>query len=281
MYCIFALVSSSLQHTSMDIDAHSTVHAPPSLPSKSARGSPPKWSRIPRPANSPRLKHKQAILLNPPTSIPPVVATKFKLSQEALHYSSSQSPYTSGHNFPSNKLTPTTGSKQKALTPSQVPDILKDLPKETIPESIFTELCKELAQSTQKSKYNWKMLGRYLLLDDDSIDGIASSSTKLSVEQKVLEMLSTWYKSDTAHSKTYHVLAEALVDAKHLDLIKCFDTVKYKQATTLPTTDNTEQYDITLSSLPISEALSELQHLFEYRKTRGYNEVKVSLKFKK
>ena len=140
------------------------------------------------------------------------------------------------------------------------------------PELLFETISKDLC--------NWKMVGRYLLVDDRDIDKMAS---RLGPNQdRALDMLQVWRNRLllTGKQVTYKQLSIALHNSLNDKLI-----LKLKEHHSLNNTSTTK--DSVMSSvteemsitIPLSRFWENLQPFIETKLSQGYHNVTIDLKF--
>lgn len=139
---------------------------------------------------------------------------------------------------------------------------------------------------------NWKMLGRYLLIDDNDIDNI--SKTLSSEQEKSIKLLLIWkYKMVCdGHEITYKLLCDALLDScndklisvvrKHHSLINISPTSMSKQ---LLSDSSTRSHPPVTDDLSIYVSLTDfwdnLKPIIDAKISKGYTRVTAELKFQK
>lgn len=150
-----------------------------------------------------------------------------------------------------------------------VPDSLQEsLPSQRLTEG--EDILKQLATQL----HNWKMLGRYLMLDDTSLDRI--SSMYMFPSEQAIQMLKAWINQSADPS--YQVLGDALHNCLKDDLV--LELVRYtrhKKAKGLSENREGEVGGVT----ELSSLWSDLQPFMDSFTRRGYNRVSVHMVFHK
>ena len=150
-----------------------------------------------------------------------------------------------------------------------VPDSLQEsLPSQRLTEG--EDILKQLATQL----HNWKMLGRYLMLDDTSLDRI--SSMYMFPSEQAIQMLRAWINQSADPS--YQVLGDALHNCLKDDLV--LELVRYtrhKKAKGLSESRAGEVGGVT----ELSSLWSDLQPFMDSFTRRGYNRVSVHMVFHK
>ena len=138
------------------------------------------------------------------------------------------------------------------------------------PEALFNALSRSIA--------NWKMLGRYLLIPDEEIDGIAKM--EITIELKAKQVLNLWcYQTLKCGSEIrYKTLSNALYNSLNDRLIpKLMD--HHLNNLTQPTRPS-PALTVDLKGLPITASLDSIKPIIDSNLSKGYTHVSVFLEFK-
>ena len=136
---------------------------------------------------------------------------------------------------------------------------------------------KKIFRALSHKLYNWKMLGRYLLLSDSHLLEISTAYTS---NEQAYQMLMKWKHVVTPPDVNYAVLANALHSCMRDDLLcELREHLKYSEAGShLQNERNPNEFDISIT-VPLSEFWENLRPFIESRMSTGYSNVNVSLKF--
>ncbi len=139
------------------------------------------------------------------------------------------------------------------------------------PEALFNALSRSIA--------NWKMLGRYLLIPDEEIDGIAKMGTV--IELKAKKVLNLWcYQTLKCGSEIrYETLSVALHNSLNDRLIPKLKDHHLNNDTTL--TAHPSPLMVDLKGLPITASLDSIKPIIDSNTSKGYTHVSVLLEFHK
>lgn len=166
--------------------------------------------------------------------------------------------------------------KEKWLRQYPIPKLKENVPETKIekPISLFEVLGKSLT--------NWKMLGRYLGLPDESLDTVSklgSDSTDMAIQ-----MLKLWLgQSSRTQPVTYRLLGEALMNCMKDELIVVLvshsETLTATRSVTELSHSSRDDDSDMLLTVPISRVLSTIKPIIEDQEREGKVKVTVSLKF--
>lgn len=162
--------------------------------------------------------------------------------------------------------------KVHALSLTPIPSLVVPLPAIRIAHEMG--LFKIIAANIN----NWKMLGRYLLVEDKSIEVIAMIGNDSC--HQALQMLLLW-STQLGENATYLVLGEALCNCRRDDLVDA--VVKHSQDPSIEMEEETDvgtidSSDITLT-VPVDKVWVNLKPFIESRQKSGTSKVTLSLKF--
>lgn len=148
------------------------------------------------------------------------------------------------------------------------PSMLTSLPSHPLREG--DEILKRLATQLR----NWKMLGRYLLLDDKVLDSI--SSTYTFPAEQAIQMLKMWISRSLEPS--YQALGEALHNCLKEDLV--LELVQYAREQKANSLSEGKEGEVS-GTTTLSSLWSDLQPFVDSFTKRGYSQVHVQLAFEK
>ena len=167
----------------------------------------------------------------------------------------------------------------------QPPDL--PLPVQTRSESFEQESSEILSCQIQNSSvifktlasrlHNWKMLGRYLMLEDEEINRISAEYTFTS--EQAYQMLRTWMGKDPS-TATYAVLIESLHNSLREDLVmEVLQAAKVSQKGLI--VQVSENGGAVAFNADLSRLWQTMQPFVDRCTKEGYSHVEVNLRFRK